>query len=141
VGRTLRVLGTLEGPDGTARLEEAVAVLDGSLARLELARALAALGEHAGDQDLLRRALAIADACGATVLAARLRARGIDVPRALTALQRRVAALAAEGADATGIAQALFLTPKAAADHLEAVRRTLGTSDRAELRDALAAGP
>jgi DNA-binding SARP family transcriptional activator/tetratricopeptide (TPR) repeat protein len=140
LGRALRVLGTLEGAAGTARLEAAVAALEGSHSRLELARALAALGEHAGDDALLRRALAIAETCGARVLAARLRALGVDVEPALTALQRRVALLAADGMDAPAIAQSLFLTPKAAADHLEAALRTLGAGGREELREALAAG-
>ncbi|MCW3017120.1 MAG: transcriptional regulator, LuxR family, partial [Solirubrobacterales bacterium] len=44
VGRTLRVLGTLRRDEGLAELEASVAVLEGSPARLELARSLAALG-------------------------------------------------------------------------------------------------
>jgi tetratricopeptide (TPR) repeat protein len=44
LGNALRVLGMLEGPEGIARLEEAVEVLAGSAARLDHAKALAALG-------------------------------------------------------------------------------------------------
>ena len=44
LGRALRVLGTLEGAAGLPLLEEAVAVLRARTARLEQAKALAALG-------------------------------------------------------------------------------------------------
>ena len=44
LGNALRVLGTLRAARTGSRPEEAVAVLDGSPARLELAKALAALG-------------------------------------------------------------------------------------------------
>ncbi len=44
LGRALRVLGTLEREHGIAHLEEAVAVTEGTPARLEHAKALAALG-------------------------------------------------------------------------------------------------
>ena len=43
-GATLRILGTLEREDGLDDLRAAVEVLEGSAARLELAKALAALG-------------------------------------------------------------------------------------------------
>jgi DNA-binding NarL/FixJ family response regulator len=112
---------------GEARLREAVETLDGSLARLELARALAALGETADDPLALTAALGLAQECGAVTLTAELRAAGAAGagPATLTSIEREVAALAAEGHDATAIAQALFLTPKAASDHLAAASRKL----------------
>jgi DNA-binding CsgD family transcriptional regulator len=51
-----------------------------------------------------------------------------------------VAVLAADGMAPAVIAQTLFLTPKVAADHLEAARRKLDASGPEELREALAAG-
>ena len=66
VGRSLRVLGELTGD--TAVLREAVARLDGTSARLERAKAHAALGDTA-------TALELAERCGASGLAARLRSR------------------------------------------------------------------
>ena len=122
---------------GGGRLEhlrEAVATLDGSPSRLELAKARAALGDHllragrtADAATPLHAAAALADECGAVPLAASVRDRlaeaGIAAPQGpapLTALERRVAALVAEGVDANGVAQALFLTPRAARDHLDA---------------------
>jgi DNA-binding SARP family transcriptional activator len=130
VGRTLRVLGAAEG--NADRLREAVGVLDGSLAKLELAHALAALGTLTGDGRALARALRLADECGAIPLAARLHAAGAEAdaeaPATLTSLERRVAALDHQGGDALAIAQALFLTPGEAEEHLAAARRKLSRS-------------
>ena len=81
LGRTLRVLGTLERDDGLDRLREAVAVVEGSTARLEHAKALAALGaalrrarQPSEAREPLRRALELAGVCGADGLAAQVRA-------------------------------------------------------------------
>lgn len=77
IGRTLRVLGELEGADGLPRLREAVAALAASPARLEHAKALAALGAATAGPErtrILRDALALADTCGATRLARTVRA-------------------------------------------------------------------
>jgi tetratricopeptide (TPR) repeat protein len=72
LGRTLRVLGTLERDEGLDTLREAVDVLDSSTARLEHAKALAALGsglrlarKPSDAREPLRRALELAGACGA----------------------------------------------------------------------------
>jgi tetratricopeptide (TPR) repeat protein len=76
IGRTLRVLGELEGDDGLPQLRRAVSALAASPARLECAKALAALGAASPEPErtrLLRDALAQADSCGATRLARRLR--------------------------------------------------------------------
>ena len=76
VARTLRELGELSGEDGLEELREAVALAAGSPARLEHAKSLAALGRalrHArrpsDAREPLRRALELADACGAAGLA------------------------------------------------------------------------
>ena len=66
VGRALRVLGELTGD--AAALREAVVLLDGTSARLERAKAHAALGNVA-------TALELAERCGADGLAERLRSR------------------------------------------------------------------
>jgi tetratricopeptide (TPR) repeat protein len=73
VGRGLRLLGELEGE--VAPLREAVALLDGTSARLERAKAHAALGDALADASAWRTALQLAERCGADGLAARLRSR------------------------------------------------------------------
>jgi DNA-binding CsgD family transcriptional regulator len=144
LGRTLRVLGELEGgPAGLARLQEAAAVLAGSHARLERARTLAALGaaqRDAGDVPAARAALAealeLAEVCGAVGLAAGLRdalraAGGAPLAAvagapALTDAERRVADLAGTGLDPRAIAQQLHLTPPEVAGHLDRVHAKRG---------------
>jgi DNA-binding CsgD family transcriptional regulator len=156
VGRTLRVLGTALRDDGIAQLELAVAVLDGSAARLEQARALLALGaalrraRRPGDaREPLQRALDVAELCEATGLVeqarselyaagARPRGRARSGPERLTASERRVARLAAEGRSNREIAQTLFVTPKTVEVHLSATYRKLGIRSRRELAGALA---
>ena len=64
VGRSLRLLGELTGDE--VALREAVALLEETSARLERAKAHAALGDR-------RVALDLAQQCGADGLAARLR--------------------------------------------------------------------
>jgi DNA-binding CsgD family transcriptional regulator len=155
VGRALRELGELRGEDGLDDLDAAVALLEGSPAKLELAKALAALGRtlrHArrpsDSREPLRRALELADACGAAGLAedvrtelyatgARPRTTALSGAGALTASERRVAALAAEGASNRDIAQTLFVTPKTVEVHLSNAYRKLGIRSRRELAGAL----
>jgi DNA-binding SARP family transcriptional activator len=75
VGRCLRQLGELEGAAGLEHLREAVALLDASSARLERAKAHAALAAvAAGDEALSAHATAmeLAIACGAAGLVGRL---------------------------------------------------------------------
>jgi DNA-binding CsgD family transcriptional regulator len=152
VGPALRLRGLLRGSgDGLGDLGEAVDALEGSLARLELAKALAALGgalrrqrQPTDAREPLRRALELADACGARGLVeeirVELRATGVR-PRAaalggieaLTASERRVAGLAAEGATNREIAQALFVTPKTVELHLGNAYRKLGIRSRHDL--------
>ena len=147
----------LVAADGSSEslLTEAVAVLDGSGARLELARALVDLGavvrrdgRRARAPELLRRGLELAVRCGAERLAARgreellatgARPRRIALTGAesLTPSERRVAQLAAEGQTNRVIAQALFVTEKTVEGHLARAFDKLGVRSRTRLRDAL----
>ncbi|HSJ73496.1 MAG TPA: helix-turn-helix transcriptional regulator, partial [Miltoncostaeaceae bacterium] len=96
--------------------------------------------------------LALAERCGARALAERaradLRAAGgrSSAPEGtgweqLTASERRVAELAAEGGSNPEIAQALYVTRKTVETHLGRVYRKLGIAGRGELERALAARP
>lgn len=156
VGRALRLMGELERQAGIPRLEEAVATLEASTARLELARALAGLGaamrrarRPTEAREPLRRALEVATTCGAESLAvhartelhatgARPRATALSGAAALTPSERRVAAMAAEGLSNRDIAQALYVTPKTVEVHLSSAYRKLGVRSRRELPEALA---
>ncbi|MDD7968789.1 AAA family ATPase [Actinomycetospora lemnae] len=149
LGDALRVRGLVGGT--LAPLREAVTLLEPTPARLELARArvdlgaalrrdnqrVAARGELAAGQDLARR-------CGADPLVARareeLRAAGARPRRvavtgaeALTAAERRVADLAADGLSNREVAQALFVTTKTVETHLGHVYRKLCVTGRDEL--------
>ena len=155
VARSLRVLGTLEGPEGIERLEEAVEVAGRAPARLEQAKALAALGvmrRRAGRPDYAReplaRAHALAEVCGAERLLASIRTEMLAVgaepasamPRgagSLTATERRVAALAAAGRAEREIAQELFVTPRTIEVKLTSALRKLGARTHDELALAL----
>jgi DNA-binding CsgD family transcriptional regulator len=156
IGVSLRVLGLVEGDtDGDEHLREAVDVLGRSPARLELARALVDLGaslrrrnNRSEARDLLRQGIEIAHQCGATALVERandelaatgahrrtILLSGLD---ALTASERRVAQMAADGASNKEIAQALFVTVKTVEMHLGRVYRKLELSSRAQLAAAL----
>jgi DNA-binding CsgD family transcriptional regulator/tetratricopeptide (TPR) repeat protein len=151
IGRALRVLGTLEREDGLTHLGEAIAVLDGSPARLELAKALAAYGsalrlarQPTEAREPLRRALELAGACESPPLvrhvSAELHASGARPRReaasgvgALTASEQRVAGLAAGGKSNRDIAQTLYVTPKTVEVHLSNAYRKLGIRSRREL--------
>jgi len=81
IGRCRRLLAQVGGPGALEHAREAVALLGRTSARLELAKAEAALGEHlaasgdvAGARESLRRALDGARWCGADALAARAEA-------------------------------------------------------------------
>lgn len=157
VGRALRVLGTIEREEGIEQLEEACALLEAAPARLEHAKALAALGSvlrrgrrPTDAREPLRRALELAEVCGAAALAdtvraeiyatgARPRTTALQGVGALTASERRVADLAAGGASNRDIAQALYVTPKTVEVHLTSAYRKLGIAGRRELERALAA--
>jgi DNA-binding NarL/FixJ family response regulator len=155
VGRTLRVLGSLPGAEPEAKLREAVALLEGSPARLELANALTALGvvlrrerRPREAREPLRRALELADSRGAAPLAYRARselyaaggrprAAVLGGVEALSAQERRVGALEGDGLSNRDIAQQLYVTPKTVELHLRNAYRKLGIASRRELPHAL----
>jgi DNA-binding CsgD family transcriptional regulator len=158
LGIALRAAGLVEGGErGVELLREAADVLVTSPAKLEYARALTDLGaavrrggQRSKAREPLRRGLELAQRCGATALADRARAELVATgarPRravlsgleALTASERRVAEMAAEGATNREIAQALFVTEKTIEWHLSQSYRKLGIGSRTELRRALSA--
>jgi DNA-binding NarL/FixJ family response regulator len=139
------------GDRGVELLTEAVEVLEDSPAVLEHARALADLGaarrrrgERSNAREPLRLALDLAHRCGATALVERAHAEllatgarprrvvltGLD---ALTASERRVAKMAAEGLTNREIAQELFVTEKTIEWHLGQTYRKLEIASRSEL--------
>ncbi|HEY1457925.1 MAG TPA: LuxR C-terminal-related transcriptional regulator, partial [Solirubrobacteraceae bacterium] len=156
VGVALRACAALAPADEReALLGEAVALLEDSPARLELARALIDLGGHqrrAGHRTQARqpllRGLELAHACGAAplaelaheeLLAAGARPRrpwstGVD---ALTPSELRVARLAAVGQSNRSIAQGLFITTPTVKGHLSRVYRKLGIDTRGQLAERL----
>ena len=132
-------------------LREAVRTLDASPARLEHTRALVELGaalrranQRTEAREHLRRALDEAHRRGARRLADRaaheLRATGAR-PRslvvsgldALTASERRVAEMAAQGLSNREIAEALFVSIKTIETHMRHVFQKLDTTSRKEL--------
>ena len=155
LGRTLRVLGTLKREQGIEHLEEAVAVTEGTTARLEHTKALAALGaavrrdrRPSEAREPLRRALELAESCGATPVmefargellasGARPRTTALGGVESLTPSERRVAELALGGQTNRDIAQTLFVTPKTVEVHLSNTYRKLGISSRRELAGAM----
>ena len=160
LGAALRTRGLVLGDqDDEDSLREAVAVLGGSICKLEHAKALVELGamlrrtaRRREAREPLRSGLELARGCGAASLAARaeeeLRAAGAsprDVIRVgvdeLTASERRVARMAAEGMSNKQIAQALFVTVKTVETHLYRTYQKLDVSSRAQLAQALEPGP
>jgi DNA-binding CsgD family transcriptional regulator len=157
VGRTLRLLGEIREDRGLADLERAIELLGRSPMKLELGRALAALGaakrrgrKQSEAREPLRRAYELAEACGADPLTAqartelhasgaRPRSSALSGPASLTASERRVTDLALEGQTNKQIAQALYVTPKTVEVHLSNAYRKLEISSRRELASVLAA--
>jgi DNA-binding CsgD family transcriptional regulator len=156
IGVALRARALVEGGAASVeRLEEAVAALAASPARLEHARALADLGallrrdnRRREARGVLDEALLLADRCHASALADRVRtelraAGGRSSTRSgpgvqeLTASERRVAELAADGHSNPEIAQTLFVTRKTVETHLGSVYRKLGITGRGKLARAL----
>jgi DNA-binding CsgD family transcriptional regulator len=156
IGASLRVLGLIQGGAvGIGLLREAVEVLAGSEARLEYARTLVDLGaalrranQRTEARERLREAVDLARRAGAFGLAERandeIAATGAR-PRkvlqtgldALTASERRVAQLAADGMSNKEIAQTLFVTIKTVEMHLSHAYRKLEINSRAQLDTAL----
>ena len=133
VGRSLRALFEVGGD--LEPLRESVAVLEGSPARLELAKSLCALGLATRDAGALRRALNLALGCGADPVAARARAglAGLGAAPAppdddvLTWAERRALTLSRTGAADREIAEALFLAPFEVTRHLASARAKLAS--------------
>ncbi|MDP8910004.1 MAG: LuxR C-terminal-related transcriptional regulator, partial [Chloroflexota bacterium] len=157
LGTALRAKGLVDRSErGIEVLHEAVAVLEGSQARLEHARALTDLGaalrranRRSEAREPLRDALELAHRCGATALierareefeatGARSRRLFLSGAEALTPSERRIAALAADGHSNREIAQALFVTQKTVETHLSNAYRKLDVSSRSELPARLA---
>jgi DNA-binding CsgD family transcriptional regulator/tetratricopeptide (TPR) repeat protein len=159
IGVALRATALVDGSeDSVDRLRQAVEALEGSPAQLEHARALVDLGaalrranQRAEARGVLHGGVELAVTCGARALVDRaqteLRAAGgrssdpeSTGPAQLTASERRVAELAADGLSNPQIAQALFVTRKTVETHLGHVYRKLGVSGRSELPRALGRG-
>ena len=157
LGVALHALGVVVGGDrGELLLREAVDALDEGDARLERARVLTDLGallrrrnRRSQARELLREGLDIAHRAGARLLAERaeteLRATGARPRRivlsgveSLTASERRVAELAAQGLTNREIAQTLFVTARTVEGHLTSVFRKLQLDSREQLAAALA---
>jgi DNA-binding CsgD family transcriptional regulator len=156
LGRALCSAGiAIGGGEGLDLLEEAVATLERSHARLELAHALVDLGAALGGagrrreaRDAQRRAIELADECGATALAERARAElhsgpgrrpraELTGPGALTAAEWRVCRQVAEGRTNREVAQALFVTEKTVERHLSSAYQKLGIRSRFQLPAAI----
>ena len=157
-GIALRALGTVTpGAEGIALLEEAVAVLERSPRRLELARGLLALGSalrrgrrRAAARAPLERAMDLAHRSGAAAVAGRARdellatgarprrlaTAGVD---GLTPSELRVARLAARGRTNREIAQELFVTRATVETHLRHVFQKLDLAGRGEIAGVLEA--
>jgi DNA-binding CsgD family transcriptional regulator len=148
LARRARVIG---GLDAISTLEEAIALLDGSDSRLELARALLDLGRRrrrlgAGTtcREPLRHALDLAARCGATRLeheareellasGARPRRTALTGFDSLTPSEQRIARLAAKQCSNRQIAETLFLTKSTVGWHLSNIYRKLDINARSEL--------
>ena len=107
---------------------------------------------RAEGRSALQEGLELARVCDADALAARAHVelriaggrssdRSSTGPQSLTASERRVAELAAEGRSNPEIAQTLFVTRKTVETHLGHVYSKLDISGRAQLRRALASEP
>jgi DNA-binding CsgD family transcriptional regulator/tetratricopeptide (TPR) repeat protein len=158
LGISLRTAGIVaSGQRGEDLLREAIDVLAGPDTRLELARTQVALGaqlrrhnRRVDARHLLRQGIDTAHHLGAVALAERaeteLRATGAKPRRvlltgleALTASERRIAELAADGLTNREIAQSLFITDRTVEGHLTHVFYKLDVKSRTALRAALIA--
>jgi DNA-binding CsgD family transcriptional regulator len=122
--------------------------LEHAKALLELGSALRRSGKRAEARAHLLSALEIADSCGAEPVRQRalqeLRAQGERPrrgqghgPASLTATERRVAELAADGLTTAAISRLLVVSPKTIETHLNAAFRKLAIHRRTDLAKAL----
>ena len=156
LGLGLRVAGLLSDGEAAVRnLAEAAEVLERSPARLELAKAVTALGAaHAScgraveARAALRRGLDLAQECGSATLAQHAYAELVAAggrPRnlrlsgvgALSPTERQVARLVISGMTNRQVAQSLFVTQRAIELHLTSVYRKLRITGRSQLAEAL----
>lgn len=156
LGLALRMAGLVFSGDRALKfLQESVAVLEVSQARLAYAQALADLGgtlRRAGRRSeavpYLRKGMDLAYHCGSVGLAGqardelkllgtRPRARPLTGVDSLTAGERRVADMAAEGLTNRQIAQSLFLSTRTVELHLTHVYQKLGITSRQDLAPLL----
>ncbi|MGH2990963.1 MAG: helix-turn-helix transcriptional regulator [Solirubrobacterales bacterium] len=156
LGTSLRTLGEVKsGASARALLEEAVEVLEGAPARLELAKALLSLGRamrkegaRAAAREPLARGLDIAHRGGIGRVAemareelrlagARPRRTVLVGPDSLTPAERRVTALAAADTSNREIAQRLFVSLRTVETHLTHAYQKLDISSRDELAGAM----
>ena len=156
LGIALTSAALLAGGEAALPLaQEAVAVLESSPARLELARAQEVLGtaltrqgSRGPGRQALRGALQLALECHATALAERVRGRltsgGGRSPRmwltgvhSLTPAERRVAQLVATQLTNRQVAETLFVTEKTVEAHLNRVYRKLQVNSRWQLKNKL----
>jgi DNA-binding CsgD family transcriptional regulator len=159
-GHALRAVGLLSGGDaGLQHLAAAVqafarapAQLDRGWACYELGAALRRANRPRDARATLDQALDTALRCRATLLAERAReelgalgARPRSVmltgAESLTASERRICRLAAEGMKNSDIAQALFISLRTVETHLGHAYRKLDITSRAELSHALVEPP
>jgi DNA-binding CsgD family transcriptional regulator len=133
-----------------------VALLNASPLLLERAKALLALGAHlrrtrrrAEAREPLRLALDLAYRCGAVPLVkeasielracgARPRSVMVTGVESLTASERRVAELVADGRSNPQVAQALFVTRSTVESHLRSIFRKLDVTSRRQIGPLLA---
>jgi len=122
--------------------ESGMPVLEARL-RQRLGALLRRSGEYRAARPLLRRAVELAEACGAVGLAkkageelklahGRQHRQHLD-PDALTAAELRVRNLAERGVKSKHIADQLFVSPKTIDTHLQRVYRKLGINSQREL--------
>ena len=145
----------LDDAERIQTLQQSVALLDKTAARLELARALGDLGsvlrrnnQRGAAREPLRQALDLAQRCRADGLTQQLRgelrAAGAKPRRdvltgkdSLTASETRIAEMAATGMTNSQIGQAIFVTPGTVEKHLTSVYSKLNISSRQALAAAL----
>ncbi|MEU7903618.1 LuxR C-terminal-related transcriptional regulator [Actinoplanes sp. NPDC049118] len=143
LGRVLRVRGEVEGgPRGTELLRESIAVLRRSSNRLELARALLALGRTCPDTAeaiaASHEGAAIAAAGGAPWLSGATPVGGPStIDAALTPAERLAASFVVGGLTNQETAALLNVSRRAVEKHLTSCYRKLNVAGRAELIDSL----
>ncbi|MFI5758527.1 AAA family ATPase [Streptomyces sp. NPDC051569] len=156
LGLAARARGVITpGGAGVELLTESLKILADSPARSEharaeylLGRALLKTGDQRGAREHLRAAADLAQRCGALALGGtarkllvtaggRMRKMSASPLDMLTAMERRVAGLAASGASNRSIAESLFVTVRTVETHLTSVYRKLGVGRRTELGSVL----